>query len=91
MVPGINYNAPANPQPIAAPTATVYYLASPLMRGQKVFDLQCRLHHLGYLENDQTDWVYGPVTAAAVKAFQVSQHLNPDGEAGPLTLKALGI
>jgi peptidoglycan hydrolase-like protein with peptidoglycan-binding domain len=40
----------------------------------------------------EADGVYGPRTELAVAAFQRSQGtLVPDGEAGPATLKALGM
>ncbi|MCX5888080.1 MAG: peptidoglycan-binding domain-containing protein [Deltaproteobacteria bacterium] len=90
LVPGIEYQ-PVPLLPVRTPAATIYYLASPLMWGEVVFKIQCALNHLGYLEEGRTDWVYGPETAAAVKAFQKAQGLVADGETGPLTLAALGV
>ncbi len=74
-----------------AGTPTVYRLTSPMMRGEPVFKIQCRLNHLGYLAGDQTDWVYGPKTAAAVADFQRDHGLTADGIAGPLTAAKMGI
>ncbi len=91
--PGQDYD-PFGPQagtpapPGAPPAPTVY---RPGMRGEAVFKIQCRLQNLGYLPDGQTDWVYGPKTAAAVAEFQKGQGLNADGIVGPLTLKALEI
>lgn len=88
---------PASPLKVQSPQAgtpappVVYRLTSPTMRGEAVFKIQCRLNHLGYLRSDQTDWIYGPKTAAAVQDFQKGHGLVADGAAGPLTLAALGV
>jgi hypothetical protein len=65
--------------------------AAPMLRrgskGEAVADLQRRLARLGYLLRIDGD--FGPATAAAVKRFQASRRLKPDGIAGPRTLAAL--
>lgn len=91
LVPGIDYGSPAAVQPIQPPAHPVYYLTLPFMRGEAVFKIQCRLNHLGYLASAQTDWIYGPKTAVAVREYQKNCSLVADGEAGPLTLAALGV
>ncbi len=90
---GIDYGSPLSVPLIEVqpPAATIYYLSEPMMRGEAVFKIQCRLNHLGYLRSDQTDWIYGPKTAYAVQNFQKGHGLVADGEAGPLTLSALGV
>ena len=89
LVPGVDYGPLPAVLPVQPPAGVVYRLTAPLMRGQKVFEIQCRLNHLGYLADDQTDWVYGPKTAAAVLNFQRAHGLVADGEVGPRTLAAL--
>lgn len=53
-------------------------------RGELVADLQRRLG-IG------TDGEYGPVTEAAVRAFQRLHGLVPDGKVGPITWRALDL
>jgi hypothetical protein len=72
-------------------TPATYRLTQPMMRGKEIFRIQCRLNHFGCLENDQTDWIYGPITAAAVKKFQQIKRLPETGEADAATLTALGV
>jgi uncharacterized protein (TIGR02594 family) len=54
----------------------------------KISDIQQRLAALGFRPGT-IDGVWGRVTAAALKAFQLREGLDPDGIAGPLTLAAL--
>lgn len=65
------------------------HLTSPRMRGPEVAELQRRLGELGYSVGN-LDGVFGPATAAAVRAFQRNQNLDPDGWVGALTWAALG-
>ncbi|MDG0854904.1 peptidoglycan-binding protein [Pelomonas puraquae] len=60
------------------------------MKGALVTRLQQALAARGFSPGD-VDGAYGPHTAAAVHAFQLSQGLLADGEAGDKTLKALGL
>lgn len=57
-------------------------------RGTEVVQLQTRLRDLGFYTKS-IDGSYGTGTAAAVKAFQAKNGLDPDGVAGPLTLAKL--
>jgi putative chitinase len=51
--------------------------------------LQVSLNKLGTDPTLVTDGMYGPLTAAAVKSFQKSHDLEPDGKIGPETLAAI--
>lgn len=53
-----------------------------------VKQIQCLLAYLGY-DPGAIDGADGPKTRAAVKAFQQSEGLEPDGIAGPQTLAKL--
>ena len=57
--------------------------------GQDVKALQEQLVELGYLSEKEVDRVYGPVTIAAVEAFQKRNGLHVDGLAGEKTLELL--
>ena len=56
--------------------------------GPDVLTLQSTLKQLGFDPNG-VDGTFGPGTEAAVKAFQQSKGLTPDGIAGPNTMAAL--
>ncbi len=60
------------------------------MHGPVVQQIQTSLKSNGF-DPGVIDGVFGPHTQAAVTAFQLSLDLNPDGEVGPITAKALGI
>ena len=64
------------------------HVASPLMQGREVTQLQKRLTALGYAPGP-IDGAYGPATAAAVRAFQRDKKLEVDGVVGAETRKAL--
>ena len=51
--------------------------------------LQEQLVDLGYMDEKEVDRVYGPVTLAAVEAFQKRNGLHVDGLAGEKTLEVL--
>jgi uncharacterized protein (TIGR02594 family) len=57
-------------------------------RGVIVQDLQAILGDLNY-HNGRMDGVFGPLTRAAVLAFQADNDLESDGVVGPLTWEAL--
>ena len=56
--------------------------------GPEVLTLQSTLKQLGFDPNG-VDGTFGPGTEAAVKAFQQSKGLTPDGMVGPNTMAAL--
>lgn len=74
------------PGPIRAPTLA---LSDPPQRGCAVFELQTRLVERRF-DPGPVDGIYGPATAAAVRAFQQANGLDIDGVVGPATWAALG-
>ena len=88
VVPGITVKV-RQPEPPKRP-ALVLRVKTPLMKGELVKDVQRRLERLGF-HSGPIDGVYGPQTAAAVQAFQVSKGLLIDGEVGSATAKVLGV
>lgn len=58
--------------------------------GGEVRNIQTKLKKWGYY-NGSIDGVYGRATEAAVRYFQRSNGLTPDGVAGTATLRAMGI
>jgi N-acetylmuramoyl-L-alanine amidase len=89
LVPWITYSQ-NKPSPVVPPTSTVYRVTSPLMRGETVKRIQKALETQGF-NPGTVDGGFGPQTAAAVHAFQLSMGLVPDGEVGPFTAGALGV
>lgn len=89
LPPSIKYQEPDMLQP-PVPAGLVLRIKKPPMRGKLIERLQARLNGLGFIAGD-VDGEYGPHTAAAVQAFQLSKGLVPDGEAGKQTLTALGL
>jgi peptidoglycan hydrolase-like protein with peptidoglycan-binding domain len=69
---------------------TILSLRQPSASGPLVLSLQRALRKRG-IHHGPPDGVYGPMTMAAVKAFQFLKGLVVDGEAAPAVAKALGI
>lgn len=65
-------------------------LSSYSARGSEVVSIQTKLKNLGFYKGN-IDGIFGIQTSKAVKAFQKSRGLTPDGVAGAATLRALGI
>jgi peptidoglycan hydrolase-like protein with peptidoglycan-binding domain len=59
-------------------------------RGQSVLSLQQKLEEAGFSPGP-LDGRFGPLTQAAVRAFQQARGLQVDGVAGPATAGALGL
>jgi N-acetylmuramoyl-L-alanine amidase len=89
LPPGVAYDEPPVIG-IARPAGLVLRLKRPPMRGSLVTRLQEALAHEGFSPG-VVDGAFGPHTAAAVKAYQLEHAMLADGEAGPLTLQALGL
>lgn len=90
LVPGIRYYRTGDAAAPEAPARGVLRLTHPLTKSALVEDIQRRLTDLDYSPGS-VDGVYGPQTAHAVTRFQADSGLVADGEAGPMTLTALGL
>lgn len=88
LVPGIDVSMQP-PEPVKRPTL-VLRVRTPLMKGDLVKDVQRALRKAGF-HAGPIDGVYGPQTASAVQAYQLSKGLLADGETGSRTAKALGV
>jgi hypothetical protein len=89
LVPGIEYLLSDQHVTLKEPPA-VLRLTQPLTAGKSVRKVQERLAALD-LAVGRIDGIYGPQTARAVRQFQDSAGLVPDGEVGPQTRTALGL
>ncbi len=65
-----------------------YKKGQKMLRGEDVTTVQTRLVELGF-NPGKIDGVYGPVTEAAVKAFQTAAAIEVDGIVGPITQSKL--
>lgn len=69
----------------------VLRLTQPPMQGHAVWELKGRLKELGFDVGDPEDETFDRVTEAAVRRFQESHGLLPDGIVGPRTWAALAL
>lgn len=83
-------SATATPKASATPAPTNNGTLRSGDKGTAVKTLQKKLIELGYLKGS-ADGVYGPMTVAAVKAYQRAKNLTADGVAGAKTLASLKI
>jgi hypothetical protein len=90
LVPGLEYFSGDLEVALAPAPKNVLRVMAPLLRGERVRAVQKQLAARGF-HPGPVDGIYGPQTASAVMSFQASQGLVADGEAGPRTLKALGL
>ncbi len=65
-----------------------YKKGQKMLRGEDVATVQTHLVELGY-KPGKVDGVYGPLTEAAVKAFQTAAAIEVDGIVGPVTQSKL--
>jgi len=89
LVPGIEYEEQQGDGNVEEPSI-IFRVVSPSISDKKVRLIQKELRTRGF-DPGKLDGVYGPQTAAAVTAFQLSKKLLPDGEVGPVTAAALGL
>ncbi|MEO8042240.1 MAG: peptidoglycan-binding domain-containing protein [Acidobacteriota bacterium] len=78
-------------KPSLAPPSPLPALFKRTSRGEGVKALQNALMDRGFIPKGKADGVFGPKTEIAVKQFQSADKLTPDGMAGTVTLKALGL
>lgn len=89
LVPGVTYNP--NPiLPFRPPSMVIYRLMSPYMVSPEVGRIQTELTRRGF-DTGGIDNIFGELSYNAVKLFQDSVGLNPDGEVSALTAAALDI
>lgn len=72
------------------PLPTILELTAPYTANDKVWEVQKALEAVGF-STGGIDGVFGPMTLAAVMAFQQANDLVVDGMVGPATAKKLGI
>ncbi len=89
LLPSIEYSAKTKPVD-TAPMSTVLRLKKPRMKGAIVKTLQQALKQQGF-DPGPVDGDFGPKTASAVVAYQLTNGLVPDGEVGPATAHSLKI
>ena len=89
LVPGIEYDSTSQSVVVSAPSI-IYRFTKPLMKGDKVKEIQNKLSSLGF-DPGVIDGEFGPHTMASVMAYQQTKGMVVDGEVGKDTAKALGI
>jgi N-acetylmuramoyl-L-alanine amidase len=65
----------------------LHFVPGHLMAGDDIVDLQRRLSDLGF-DSGRADGLFGPRTDAALRDFQRSVGVQPDGTCGPMTFRA---
>lgn len=75
---------------VPKPAKPVYYLASPMMRGPVVLEIEKALKQRGYYHG-ALDGIFGGGLFSAVRSYQGVNGLNVDGEVGEKTAGLLGI
>jgi hypothetical protein len=89
LVPGVTYKS-NQIIPYSPPTMVIYRLTHPNMVSPDVGKIQTALTRRGF-DTEGVDNIFGDLTFRAVKLFQDSVGLNPDGEVSALTAAALGV
>jgi peptidoglycan hydrolase-like protein with peptidoglycan-binding domain len=72
-----------------AETHRLLKFETPYMIGEDVLALQTALAAKGF--DGKADGIYGPLTEARVRQFQIQAGLKGDGIVGPATRAALGL
>jgi N-acetylmuramoyl-L-alanine amidase len=84
-IPDVEYKIISRDTDDEKPKEKIYRFTHPMMYDKYIKKIQAAL---SMPKKDQDGW-YGAKTFAAVRAFQISKGLVPDGEVGSKTLKAL--
>ena len=87
LVPGVTYK-PNAMLPYRPPSVTIYRLTSPNMVSTEIGKIQTELTRRGF-DTGGIDNIFGEMTYNAVKLFQDSVGLNPDGEVSAFTAAVL--
>jgi hypothetical protein len=90
LLPDVQYPDRLPTSVFTPPAGVVLSLKRPPMRSRLIEDLQKALQARGF-DPGEIDGEFGPHTEAAVLGFQLANDLVADGQAGPVTLKALGL
>ncbi len=101
LLPGVEYGASPEAQPVAKPMksrgakalllpADYLWLKAPRFKGGKVAALQKALASHG-IDPGPIDGEFGPITNAAVLSYQLREGLEVDGVVGPMTCSSLGL
>jgi Putative peptidoglycan binding domain len=90
LVPDIDYSPNEGVSPHRPPSVAIFRLTDPPMTGETVKAIQHALKKLDF-DPGPVDGEFGPMTDAAVRAFQLTRRLVVDGEVGPQTARSLGI
>jgi len=87
LVPGVTYKP--NPiSPYRPPSVTIYRLTGPNMVSTEIGKIQAELTRRGF-DTGGVDNIFGEMTYNAIKLFQDSVGLNPDGEVSAFTAAVL--
>ena len=87
LIPGVIYN-PNPVLPFEPPSIMIYRFTSPNMVSPEIGKMQAELKRRGF-DTGGIDNIYGEMTYKAVKLFQDSVGINPDGEVSALTAAIL--
>jgi hypothetical protein len=88
LIPWIDYSQTVTPSPV--PVVSVFRYTKPMMVSPVIGDIQRALKKAGF-NPGKIDNIFGLLTEAAVRAFQISEGLLVDGEVGSETAGKLGI
>ncbi|MGD9697396.1 MAG: L,D-transpeptidase family protein [Thermoleophilia bacterium] len=92
VFPRVDVSRPLTPRSLRAPVTATRAPAPPAAPpNEYVRAIQQRLADLGFLRPGAADGIDGPVTRAAVIAFQKWNGLAVDGASGPQTIAALSV
>ena len=84
----VSYDVPKYASvPIEPPNGIIYRFTTPLMKGDVIKKIQKAVG----MADGQIDGIFGSKTFYAVREFQNKKGLTPDGEVGPITMRALKI